>query len=386
MWLSKNTSDRNLEIAKILGDMIAPTMAIQSMDKTVLENINRNNISSDTYYKYQKKFHTMGSVTYSDLIVPLPMEKLSTHLNGLRKLFDVGVDIIQNHNMRMLPGCEMNTEETRKKFKFKTRYRLIHGDSGVYKTKNGKDIKSFELEESLRSTNTMSEDDLFKLREIHFFIELTWNLKIYSGLLQIAKDFNINPIDLILNFMENTKKNKKLSLFWNLFNEASKNEWFNSRKEAESFFSKKENFIKLVNQEYEKINVQFVIIILRDYKKVFDDVFLNTIKSYEEIPKNFIDNLSTIVFSQFPPLKTGNIKIKSRVDFKDIFNTEKVYENSSRIFEYSFLKNKLQKEVTNILLKKGTSISKVLNTQAFSIRDLKRNFIIDNNINKNQLN
>ena len=50
------------------------------------------------------------------------------------------------------------------------------------------------------------------------------------------------------------------------------------------------------------------------------------------------------------------------------------------------LKNKLQEEVTNILLKKGTSISKVLNTQAFSIRDLKRNFIIDNNIRRNQLN
>ena len=386
MWLSKNTSDRNLEIAKILGDMIVPTMAIQSMDKTVLENINRDNISSDTYYKYQKKFHSMGSTTYSDLIVPLPMEKLSTHLDGLRKLFDVGVDIIQNHNMRMLPGCEMNTDETRKKFKFKTKYRLIHGDSGVYKTKHGQDIKSFELEESLRSTSTMSEEDLFKLREIHFFIEFTWNLKIYSDLLQIAKNFKINPIDLILNFMENTKKNKKLSLFWSLFNNSSKNEWFNSRKEAESFFSKKENFTKLVNQEYEKINIQFAIIILRDYKKTFDDVFLNTIKSYEEIPKNFIDNLSTIVFSQFPPLETGDIKIKSRVDFKDIFNSEKLYENNSKIFEYSFPKNKLQEKVTNILLKKGTSISKVLNTQAFSIRDLKRNFIINNNISRNQLN
>ena len=69
----------------------------------------------------------------------------------------------------------------------------------------------------------MSEEDLFKLREIHFFIEFTWNLKIYSDLLQVAKNFNIDPIDLILNFIENTKKNKKLSLFWNLFNEVSKN-------------------------------------------------------------------------------------------------------------------------------------------------------------------
>ena len=85
--------------------------------------------------------------------------------------------------MRMLPGCEMNTPETRKKFNFQTKYRLIHGDSGIYKTHNGKDIKSFELEESLRSTSTMSEKDLFKLREVHFFIEFALNLKIYSDLL-----------------------------------------------------------------------------------------------------------------------------------------------------------------------------------------------------------
>ena len=386
MWLSKNTSDRNLEIAKILGDMIVPTMAIQSMDKTVLENINRDNISTETYYKYQKRFHSMGSTTYSDLIVPLPMEKFTTHLDGLRKLFDVGVDIIQNHNMRMLPGCEMNTPETRKKFNFQTKYRLIHGDSGIYKTKDGKDIKSFELEESLRSTSTMSEKDLFKLREIHFFIEFAWNLKIYSDLLQIAKNFKINQLDVILDFINNTKKNKKLKSFWRSFEDASKTEWFDNREQAETFFSNRENFNKLVNQEYEKINIQYAIIILRDYKNIFDEVFLNTIKSYEEIPKNFIENLSTIVFSQFPPLETGDIKIKSRLDFKDIFDTDKIYEDNSKIYEYTFPKNKLQKEVTNILLKKGTSISKVLNTQAFSIRDLKRSFVVDKNININQLN
>ena len=204
--------------------------------------------------------------------------------------------------------------------------------------------------------------------------------------MQIAKNFKINQLDLILNFIRNTKKNKKLSSFWRAFNKASKSEWFNNRKDAENFFSKKKNFYKLVNQEYEKINIQYSIIILRDYKKTFDEVFLNTMKSYEEIPKNFIENLSTIVFAQFPPLESGDIKIKSIVDFKDIFNTEIKYESSSNIFEYTFPKNKLQEQVTNILLKKGTSISKVLNTQAFSIRDLKRSFVIDKNINRNQLN
>ena len=157
LWLSKNTTNRNLEIAKILEDMVTPVMAIQSMEQDVLANIKRDNISSDTYIKYQERFHAIGSTTYSDLIIPLPGETFETHLKGLRKLFDMGVDIIQNHNMRMLPGSELYSSESRKKYNFKTKYRLIHGDFGHYKMSHEKGVKSFELEESLRSTNTMSE-------------------------------------------------------------------------------------------------------------------------------------------------------------------------------------------------------------------------------------
>ena len=92
MWLSKNTSERNLEIAEILEDMIVPVMAIQSMDEEVLENIKSDNIAPETYYKYQKRFHSMGATTYSDLIIPLPGESNDSHLKGVRKLFDMDVD------------------------------------------------------------------------------------------------------------------------------------------------------------------------------------------------------------------------------------------------------------------------------------------------------
>ena len=65
LWLSKNTTSRNLEIAAILEDMITPVMAIQSMEEEVLANIKRDNISSDTFVEYQKRFHSIGSTTYS---------------------------------------------------------------------------------------------------------------------------------------------------------------------------------------------------------------------------------------------------------------------------------------------------------------------------------
>jgi len=73
-------------------------------------------------------------------------------------------------------------------------------------------------------------------------IEFAWNFQVYSDLLKLAKKFQINQLDIILNFLKNGKKNKELIKFWKLFDRSSKDEWFNSREEAERFFSDKKNF------------------------------------------------------------------------------------------------------------------------------------------------
>ena len=320
----------------------------------------------------------MGSTTHSDLIIPLPGESLESHYSGLRKLFDVGVDIIMNNNMRMLPGTEMNSQKTRIKFNFKTRYRLIHGDSGCYKSADGKEIKTFELEESLRATNTMSEDEVFKLREVHFLVEFMWNFQIYSDLLKVAKKFKINQLDLIIKFLEKGKKDLNLQNFWIQFDKASKGEWFNSRKEAEEFFSKKENFENLINQEYEKLNIQFSIVILKDYKKYFDEVLVETIKDFGAVPEYLIKDVSKIVFAQFPPFSAGNIDIKSKINFKNIHKENLDEDKDSTFYNYHFPVSIKQKKIIKILTEtKKIAISKILNTQNLSIRSLKRDFIVN---------
>ena len=118
--------------------------------------------------EYQDKFHRMGSRTYSDVIVPLPGETLESHLDALCRLMDFGVDVIQCHNLRLLAGTEINSEATRKAFGFTTGIRLIHCDAGVYRAPERTVIRAFEYEESLRSTSTLREQDMFTLRKLHF--------------------------------------------------------------------------------------------------------------------------------------------------------------------------------------------------------------------------
>ena len=180
IWLAKNVTQRNLEIGEILADMAVPVMAVQSLNPDVLANIKRDNINPDTYVEYQKKFHAAGRLTYSDVIVPLPGETITSHIEALRQLCDYGVDIIQNHNMRLLAGAETNSPDTRQTFGFKTRYRLIHGDAGVYRCPDKTTIRAFEYEESLRETTTLAEKaafssrfclELFFLRKLHFLVD-----------------------------------------------------------------------------------------------------------------------------------------------------------------------------------------------------------------------
>jgi len=378
MFLSKNTTKRNLEIAEILGKMISPVIAIQSMDKNVLKNIKRDNISSETYFEIQKKYQDLGAKTFSDMIVPLPEETFKTHLDGLRKLFSMGVGAIENHNMRMLPGAEMNSKETREKFGMKTKYRLIHGDSGIYTNPSGKKIFSFEMEESLRETNTMSEKQVFQLREIHFLIEMFCNYEVYAELFKITRNYGINQLDVMLLFIEQSKKDKELKKFWKSFNFSSKTEWFDTKKEAEYFFSKKENFDKLINQNYEKLNVQYTIIVLKKYKSSFDKILLQVMQSFDVLSKNILIEITKIVFAQFPQLGSNKIEFSSNIDYKKIIDNKtnkKPPKFNSTSFKYSFHNTSLQKEITNVLLRKNTAISKMINTQGYKIHDLKRSII-----------
>ena len=95
------------------------------------------------------------------------------------------------------------------------------------------------------------------------------------------------------------------------------------------------------------------------------------------MPIDFIDNLSKIVFALFPPLDSGNIKLKSQIDCRNKLKPKIDDISNSNIFQYHFPINKIQKQLNDILKKKNTSISKILNTQAFSLKDLKRTFVVD---------
>lgn len=390
MWLSKNTNDRNIEIADILGDMIVPVMAVQSLDQEVLKNIKRSNISTDTYTIYQQKFHKIGHKTYSDLIIPLPGETAESHYEGLKKLFDLDVDIITNHNMRLLPGAEINSIENRHKYGFKTKYRLIHGDHGIYKTPANEELRIIEYEESLRETNSMKENDIFKLRKVHFLIDVFWNTGVYKMILSLAKVFHINPLTIIKQFLNNKRLNlldkesrTKINHFFKMFDKESKEEWFDSEDEIRKYFENKDNFNKILQHKFEKLNIKFSIILLENFKKYFDNAMLKFVSNTLGREDSLILYYSNINFRLFPAINDNCIKDMSLPTNLFEINPENL--NSFRLNnnhkKYSFFESEKRQSLKKLLKDNKGTISKIFNTQRISLKDLKinHNIELDNN-------
>ena len=310
VFVSKNTSDRNIEIAEILGDMTVPLMAVQSMSAEVLKNIRRDNISTEAYVDYQQEFHKLGNRTVADLIVPLPGETLDTHVEAMRVLMDHGVDFLALQNLWLLSGTEINSTKTREEFKFCTRFRLSPGDLGIYRCPDGTELRALEYEESPRNTTTITEKELFFIRRLHFLVEGAWNSDIYKPLLRVGQAFGINPIDVFVRLLEiadrgadsKDENERKVAELFAAFEKRSHGEWFDTAEDIDVFYTDEENFDRLLNEEFEKLYMMFIIIMLRDYKREFDAAILGIMKVFSKVPGDILSEAAEYTFAMFPSL------------------------------------------------------------------------------------
>lgn len=381
-FLAKNVTERNLEIGELLNDMTTATMSFQSLDEEVLKNIERGNISLDTYTAYQKRFYDLKHRTYSELIIPLPGETRATHISALRTLISSGVHELHVHNLRMLSGTKVHSPDTWLKFGFQSRFRIIHGDAGIYRSPDGSLGKVFEYEESLRQTNTMSESDLFYFRKLQFFLEFSWNFDVYGPLLKVAHLYGVHPVDVLVTLINNlesqcsrTAPALRCSEFLGRLQEKSEAEWFDTKDEIEAYFARAENFERLLNREFDKLNLMGAVILLQEYKPDFDETIKSIIEATGRVPKDVLDVCSNFTFSRFPslavtqpsisidlPLNLGELAFVSVDQFK-------VTDSRKALFLYEGPK---RKEMRTVLERaKTTALSKILNTQRFYMRDLR---------------
>ena len=110
----KNQKEKVINAIKTLKDSMPLWMSVQSLDKGVLKNIRRDNISTDHMLALYPAIKAANLQTRAEVILGLPGETHENHMTTLRELIRARMDEIQVHTCMLLDGSEMGTPNERK--------------------------------------------------------------------------------------------------------------------------------------------------------------------------------------------------------------------------------------------------------------------------------
>jgi hypothetical protein len=182
----KQHYDRIMRIAGQLHDKMRVTCSIQSLNPKTLKVITHENIPLDQYVEIQDKIKQKGMMSTAELIIPMPEETKESYFNGMKQLFESGVECVSTYTTMLLKSTYLNSGACRSKYDYKTKFRIIPRQFGEYAGE-----KCFEVEEVCVATNTMPIEDYVECRGFAFISNLISNEQ-YDIIRRHIKEININ--------------------------------------------------------------------------------------------------------------------------------------------------------------------------------------------------
>lgn len=188
----KNRRERVLaSIARTRG-AIQLTGSVQSMDATVLGNVQRRNIDVKALVDQALQARTTGADSYSDVILGLPGDSVEAHTASVRALLDAGFGSLTMFQLSLLPGSELATPEQRRRFQMVTKFRVIPRCFGHYHVL-GHELCVAEIDEICTGLDTLDFEEYVECRLLDFFVALLHNQGLFAGLEKFltARDLSI---------------------------------------------------------------------------------------------------------------------------------------------------------------------------------------------------
>jgi radical SAM superfamily enzyme YgiQ (UPF0313 family) len=201
---TKNATERAYLTQKILADAglnKGVALSMQTIDPAVLENIERDNISLDTYLELQRRFARDGVETYSDLILALPGETYEGFRKGIDLLMETGQhNRIQFNNLSILPNAQMADPAYIERFGLET----VETDIiNIHGSKEEQDDDVAETQQLVVATAAMPREDWRKTRAYCWMTALLHYDKILQiPIIAIRALTDVRYSDIIDAFME----------------------------------------------------------------------------------------------------------------------------------------------------------------------------------------
>lgn len=198
---AKSSPDRLFEMSKILESMNRGgiTLALQSNNKTALDNIKRTNIANEKLSNISQRYADAGMQTYHDFIIGLPGETLDSWKHGLLYVLDINPEgWIFGHPLEAYKNTEFSDENyiakhglkfavTPQVSFFAQRYKNIPIEYGNY----------------VIETNSLTKNEYVECFLFKWFIitlhSLGWTNHIAKMSNSKLSDFYINFYDLMLS-------------------------------------------------------------------------------------------------------------------------------------------------------------------------------------------
>ena len=229
----------------------------------------------------------------------------------------------------------------------------------------------------------MSEEDLFFLRKLHFLVDFCWNTEVYKPLLCSLQAYGVNPVDILNKLIvgpgdETALEEKtaaRLREFWKRFDRFSHDEWFESEADILTHFSDDAAFESLINQEFDKLNILYAFVLLREYKDAFDNALISLARGKTGLPEELMDRIGAMTLNSFPPLSVDHIAeaVELPSNYQDLTKWSKpdfqpAGETVRLTFERPAARNQIQDYLNS---SKKYALSKLFDVSGLSIRALK---------------
>ena len=272
----KNRPDKISQAIKKLGDTTSMTLSVQSLNKQVLSNIKRQNISSEKLISLGPSIKQQGLDTVSEIILGLPGETYETHIQTIRDILRANIDEVYIYTLMLLDGSELNTPKERQQWNFDTKFRILPRD--FVKLKNGKVV--LEIEEVAVGTNTLSFDEYVELRLLALLILITQRTPSYQALFKFLKLYDLETFDLVYAMLKNTYlASQNLQKFFNQFKQSTIGELWDTEEELERHYQDPNEYNKLLNSTVgQNLLFFFHALAISEHMHDYTDFVLKTAK------------------------------------------------------------------------------------------------------------
>jgi len=356
-WICVSTSKVNLKrvlhCIEPIAEMLWLSASLQSTCELTLDAIKRKNFSFEEL-RVLVDFRKSDVSTLTELIVPLPEETLQTHLRGILKSVDAGINRVACYTTMLLNDTSLLENPNYATYEMDIRYRVIPRDFGRYLGNNVVEIESVCV-----ATRSMEFYEYLIARTWHFVLSVFYNSGAMKEIIGYLRALGVS-VSKWLMALRNELENDPFSAgeVYRQFKIETETELWHSEDQLASFYSNDDCYAALESGErgsnllmkYSARAMQyfdkFIYLAIKVFRILVPDIdnkFLKDIEAYCNLARGNVLSLSeetiTCWFSHDIP---GWIEAGMPRDIK----------NFRKSVELAFFHDDQQKRIIQPLLKR----------------------------------